>query len=156
CDLFVGRVRGAVDLDDRSRLEAGEVGDEAAEDNLGSEPETRDLLAPEALPEAALGARRIAPERSGARRQKVGHGATPPPCPAPTRGAGTRAPQLSGRSRRAAISSARALAWPISRRALPPAAGTSCRSSGGATLMSSAGWRGSQSGRGSGPTSIGR
>jgi hypothetical protein len=54
----------AIDFDDHPRLEAGEVGNKAAENNLATESEARDLLAPEALPQAALGARRIASEAS--------------------------------------------------------------------------------------------
>jgi len=46
-------------VDDHPRLETDEVGDELAEDNLVPAPISRDLFAPEALPEAALGASRI-------------------------------------------------------------------------------------------------
>jgi hypothetical protein len=63
-NLSIGRVRRAIDLDDHPRLEAGEVGNEAAEDNLAAETKARNLLAPEALPQAPLGARRIASEAS--------------------------------------------------------------------------------------------
>jgi hypothetical protein len=43
-------MRRAIDFDDQSRLETGEVGDEAAESDLASKPKACDLLAPEALP----------------------------------------------------------------------------------------------------------
>jgi hypothetical protein len=52
-----------IDLDDHPRLEGGEVGNEAAEDNLAAEPKAHNLLAAEALPQA-LGARRLASEAS--------------------------------------------------------------------------------------------
>jgi hypothetical protein len=63
-NLFVCRVGRAIDFDGNPRLEASEVGDEAAEDNLAMESEARDLLAPEALPQAPLGARCVASEAS--------------------------------------------------------------------------------------------
>jgi hypothetical protein len=49
-DRFVCRVGRPIHFDDQPRLEAGEVGDEASEDNLATESEGRDLLAPKALP----------------------------------------------------------------------------------------------------------
>jgi hypothetical protein len=51
-----------IDFDHHPRLEAGKVGDESAENNLATQSEVRDLLAPQALPEASLGACRIASE----------------------------------------------------------------------------------------------
>jgi hypothetical protein len=60
----VQRARPSERRREHSRLEAGEVGNEAAEDNLAAEPKARNLLAPEALPQAPLGARRIASEAS--------------------------------------------------------------------------------------------
>ena len=62
CDLCARRVRCPVDFNDEPRLEAREVGDVAAEDDLTAESKARDLLAPQTLPQAPLGARRIAPE----------------------------------------------------------------------------------------------
>jgi hypothetical protein len=53
-----------IDFDDHPRLKAGEVGNKATENNLATESEAGDLLAPQALPEAALGASRIASEAS--------------------------------------------------------------------------------------------
>jgi hypothetical protein len=63
-DFLICPMGRAIDLDGHSRLEAGGVGNEAAEDNLAAEPKARNLLAPEALPQAPLGARRIASEAS--------------------------------------------------------------------------------------------
>jgi len=60
-NLPVCRMGRAIDLDDYPRLEAGEVGNGAAQNNLATEPEASDLLAPEALPQTPLGARRVAP-----------------------------------------------------------------------------------------------
>jgi hypothetical protein len=54
----------AIDFDDHPRLEAGKVGNEAAENYLATESEARDVLAPEALPQAPLGACRVASEAS--------------------------------------------------------------------------------------------
>ena len=75
--LFVGRMGGSVDFNDYSGVEAGEVRDIPAKDDLAPESEARDLFAPQALPEAALGAGRIASERPGKRRRWVD--GQPPP-----------------------------------------------------------------------------
>ena len=88
-NLVVCCVGGAIDFDDYPRLEAGEVGTEAAENNLATESETSDLLAPEALPQATLGARRVASEAS---RNSLSIGwawRDPHPVPPPQEGAGT-------------------------------------------------------------------
>ena len=53
-------MRRTVDFDHQPGVETGEVGDVPAEDDLTAKPEVRDLLAPKALPEAALGVGRIA------------------------------------------------------------------------------------------------
>jgi hypothetical protein len=63
-NLAVRCVRRAIDFDDHPRLEAGEVGNEATENNLAAESEVRDLFAPQPLPKAPLGARRVASEAS--------------------------------------------------------------------------------------------
>ena len=47
-------------VDDHPRVKAGEVGDEASENDLAAEPEAGDLLPSEALPKPALGAGRVA------------------------------------------------------------------------------------------------
>jgi hypothetical protein len=87
-DLLVRRVRGPVDFDNHPRVEAGEVGDEAAEDHLATEAEARDLLAPQALPQASLGAGRMTSEVPREMRQSLRHGATPHPVPPPQGGRG--------------------------------------------------------------------
>jgi hypothetical protein len=52
-------MRGAVDFDDKSHLIAGEVYDEAIEDDLTPKLEASDLFASDAVPEAAFGAGRV-------------------------------------------------------------------------------------------------
>ena len=49
-NLTVCCVGRAINFDDHPRLEAGKVGHEAAQNNLATESEVADLLAPEALP----------------------------------------------------------------------------------------------------------
>ena len=56
--------------------------------NLATEPEAADLPAPQALPQAPLGARRIASQASRISCQLVRNGATPHPDPAPNKGGG--------------------------------------------------------------------
>jgi len=75
-------------IDDHSRPEAGEVGDEAAQNDLASEPKTGDLLAPEALPEAALSNGRSAAEHACDGRQSDRHGPAPHPVPPHHRASG--------------------------------------------------------------------
>jgi hypothetical protein len=53
-DLFIHRKGGSVDFDDHARLEAGEVGDKAAENHSAPKPETFGLLPPQTLPQAPL------------------------------------------------------------------------------------------------------
>ena len=60
-NLLLCRMGRPIDLDNHPRLEAGEVGNGAAQNNLATEPEASDLLAPEALPQTPLGARGVAP-----------------------------------------------------------------------------------------------
>ena len=56
-------------VDDHPGVKAGEVGDEASENDLAAEPEAGDLLPSEALPKPALGAGRVAAQGAGERRQ---------------------------------------------------------------------------------------
>jgi hypothetical protein len=49
-NLLVCPMSRPIDLDDHSRLEAREVGNEPTENNLATESDACDLLAPEALP----------------------------------------------------------------------------------------------------------
>jgi hypothetical protein len=53
-----------IDFNDHPRLEAGEVGNEATENNLTTESEARDLLAPDTLPQPLFSTRSIASEAS--------------------------------------------------------------------------------------------
>ncbi len=59
----------AINLDDHSRVRAGEVGDKAFENDLAAEPEAPDLLPAEAPPKPALGAGRVAAQGPGEGRQ---------------------------------------------------------------------------------------
>jgi hypothetical protein len=86
-------MRRALDLDDHARLEAGEVGDEAAENNLATKAEARYLMASDALPQAALGACRIASEAS---RESLGM-ARPPTLTRPHKGGEGRLSALGRR-----------------------------------------------------------
>ena len=52
-------MRRPVDLDDDPRVKAGEVDDEAAENDLATEPEAGDLLPPESLPARVALRRRV-------------------------------------------------------------------------------------------------
>jgi hypothetical protein len=61
-DLRIGRMGGAIDFDNEPRLMAGEVCDEAVEDDLTPKSEAVDLFASDAIPEAAFGAGRVCPE----------------------------------------------------------------------------------------------
>ncbi len=65
-DLFVRRMSRPVDLDDHPRVKAGEVGDEASENDLAAEAEAGDLLPSEALPKPALGAGILCGQRARA------------------------------------------------------------------------------------------
>jgi hypothetical protein len=49
-DFRIGRMCRAVDLDNQARLKAGEVCDEAVEDDLTSKPEASDLFPSNAIP----------------------------------------------------------------------------------------------------------
>jgi hypothetical protein len=79
-------MRRSVDLYDHTRLKAGEVGNEAAENNLTTKSEVSDLLPPKPLPQTVLGTCGIASKAPRYVPQTVRHGATPHPGPPPQGG----------------------------------------------------------------------
>ena len=96
-ELFVGRMRRAVDFEDEPGVERGEVGDLAAKDHLASKPEACELLAPEALPEAALVALRLRERATGVNLFGM---ARPPSLTLPHKGEGNApAPPIRARLR---------------------------------------------------------
>ena len=68
-DLFIRRVRRPVDFDDHPRLEAGEVGNERAENNLPPKSKSCACVLPKTLPKASLGVGCVATQSSRERRQ---------------------------------------------------------------------------------------
>ena len=59
-DFPFGRMRRAVDFDDQSGVQTGEVGDEAAKRDLASKSIASDLFAAQALPKATFSTARVA------------------------------------------------------------------------------------------------
>ncbi len=64
-NLLVGAVRRAIDFDNQSSLETGEIDDEFLERNLPTKMQSLDGVSAKARPEQTLGLGGMAPQRSG-------------------------------------------------------------------------------------------
>jgi hypothetical protein len=51
-EFRIGRMCGSIDLQNEARLVAGEIGDKGTQNDLSTEFEAADLLAPQARPQA--------------------------------------------------------------------------------------------------------